>query len=209
MKRFVSIILLVLLCFSLQTTIFAASKGPPYLSVDSVTAVSGGPVKVNVYLSNNPGIISACLHVAFDSDLTLIKAENGNVFPSSMTFIMPKQLTDGGQITSDCNFAWQGLKIQDGEIKDGIVLSLIFTVSDNSKVGDIFNVTISSREGDVVSKSLSKVMLSSATGKITVASGASELEGVGENQNTSISIFDWLRRLIVKIKEIFSQFVKA
>lgn len=210
LKRLISMILSVMLfCLSLQTTVFAASNGSPKLSVDSLNTNAGETVKVNIYLENNPGIISACINVAFDSGLTLINAKNGNTFPSSLMFITPKQLTNGGQITGDCNFVWQGADIQNKDIKDGVILTLMFSVSENAKRGDAFRISITSRKGDVIDKNLSNVNLGGATGKITVTAGASEPGGDGEHQNTFVSFFDWLRQLIAKIKEIFSKIVKA
>ena len=210
MKRLITIMMsVILLCLSLQTTVFATSNSPPNLSVDSLTANAGETVSVSVRLENNPGIIAACFNVAFDSGLTLIGAKTGTVFPSSFSFIMPRQLTSGGQITGDCNFAWQGVSIQDELIKDGVILILTFSVSDNAKNGDVFNISVTSRKGDVIDKNLSKVELGIAKGKITVTNGISEQGDDGEAQNTFVSFFDWLRRLIEQIKEIFSTFVKA
>ena len=85
--------------------------------MDSVRGSAGETVLINVYLENNPGIVSACINVSFDNELTLIGAQNGNVFPSSIRFMQPKKLSNGEAITGDCNFVWTGVDIEEKDIK--------------------------------------------------------------------------------------------
>ncbi len=128
------------------------------LFIASVTGAPGETVVVDVSLTKNPGIVSASLKVAFDKGLTLVGATNGDVF-STLTYIPPKQLSTSGQITSSCQFAWTGFDIADKDIKDGIILSLLFKISENAKIGDLYNIIISSESGDVIDKNLNSVIL--------------------------------------------------
>ena len=128
------------------------------LSIASATGIPGETVVVDVSIINNPGIVSANLKVAFDEGLTLVGATNGDVF-STLTYIPPKQLSSGGQITSSCQFAWTGFDIATEDIKDGIILSLYFKISEEAEIGDCYNVTISSESGDVIDKDLNSVIL--------------------------------------------------
>ena len=119
MRKIVSVILGAILLFSmLPMSTFAADLNAVKITVDSADATAGDTISVNVHLENNPGIVSANINVAFDQGLTLVGASNGKVFPASISFIPPKQLSAGGRITGNCNFAWQGADISDVDIKE-------------------------------------------------------------------------------------------
>ncbi len=169
MKKVVSVILAAIMLFSiLPMSSFAAELNATKITVDSVDATAGDTVSVNIRLANNPGIVSANINVAFDDGLTLVGATNGDVFPASMSFIPPKQLTSVGKITGACNFAWQGADIADSDIKDGVILTLRFEVDANAEIGDAYNITVSARSSDIVDKNLQVIELTPAKAKITV-----------------------------------------
>ena len=206
MKRFIATILSILLIFpALNLTILAAGTAPTILSVSSAKAEAGEKVTVNVSLKNNPGIISACINVSFDSGLTLIRAQNGDVFPTSITFTQPKQLTSGNAITGNCNFAWSGTDIKDKDIKDGLMLILTFAVSNKAKNGDSYSITVTTRKGDFVDKNLSVVEIGVAESKVTVLGENAEIDSDENNETALRSILDWLKRLIAMIKALFSK----
>lgn len=191
----------------MNLSVLAADTATTKLSVSSAKAEPGENITINVNLKNNPGIISACINVSFDSGLTLIEAKNGDVFPASITFTQPKQLSNGNVITGNCSFAWSGTDINDNDIKDGLMLALTFSVSSEAKDGDSYSISVTARRGDIVDKNLSVINLGSANGKVAVSG-----EGVAtdeENPETALkSFFDWLKRLISMIKALFSKAVK-
>ena len=156
-KKFLSILLSVLMILTMAPMSYAVET--PTLTVSSVTGAPGETITLDVSLSNNPGIVSANLKIAFDEGLTLVGAENGDVF-STLTYIPPKQLSSGGQITSSCQFAWTGFDIEDKDIKNGKILSLNFKISEEAEIGEIYNIAISSESGDVIDKDLNVVVLS-------------------------------------------------
>lgn len=169
MKKIVSVVLTVIMLFSmLPMSTLAADLNAVKITVDSVDATAGDTVSVNVRLANNPGIVSANINVAFDEGLTLVGASNGDVFPITMSFIPPKQLSTVGRITGNCNFAWQGADIADADIKDGVILTLRFEVDAEAEIGDTYNITISARNNDIVDKNLQVIDLKPVTAKITV-----------------------------------------
>ena len=169
MRKIVSVILGAILLFSmLPMSTFAADLNAVKITVDSADATAGDTISVNVHLENNPGIVSANINVAFDQGLTLVGASNGKVFPASISFIPPKQLSAGGRITGNCNFAWQGADISDVDIKDGIILTLRFKVDAEAETGDSYNITVSARNNDVVDKDLHIIDINPVTAKITV-----------------------------------------
>lgn len=209
MKRFTAAILVVLLiCSALNLTVLASGTSQTRLSVSSAKAEPGDNITVNVSLHNNPGIISACINVSFDSGLTLIGAKNGNVFPSSITFMQPKQLSSGNPITGNCNFAWSGTDIKDKDIKDGIMLIMTFTVSSKAKNGDSYGITVTTRKGDFVDKKLSIVEIGAVESQVTVLSENAEIDSDEISEKSFRSIVDWLKRLIAMIKSLFSKIGK-
>lgn len=203
MKKFFSIILTaVTLLLTLSTVSFAADKSAK-LSVDSVNAKPGETVSVSIRVVNNPGIVSANINVAFDEGLALIGATNGSAFPKSMSFIPPKQLSTVGKITGNCNFAWQGVDIAKNDIKDGVILTLRFKVSENARSGDVYGITVTSRSLDIVDKNLQCIKLNTAQGKVSIDANQ-------QNQNNNVfssfikNITDWIRRFFMKIKQLLS-----
>lgn len=204
MKRIISITMaFIIACSFLHTTAFAASKAKPEITVSSVSSAAGEKVKVNISLKNNPGIISACINVAFDSGLTLTEVKNGNAFPASLQFTKPKQLANGGQIKENCNFVWSGADIADKDIKDGVILTLTFSVSSKAETGDAYGITVSSRKSDVIDKNLNCVQIETAIGKVSVVNNASD-----NAEGTSIGfLIEWLRNVIRRLKDILLKII--
>ena len=169
MKKTLSILLtFVLLLTTLPMVTYAADANAPCLTIESVDSTPGDTASVNINLKNNPGIVAATINVAFDEGLTLVGATNGNVFPATMQFVPPKQLATVGSITGNCNFQWNGTDIDDIDIKDGVILTLIFRISEDAEIGDVYNVTVSSNENNIVDKNLQTVNLDDVRGKVTI-----------------------------------------
>ena len=168
MKKAISVILSCIMLLSLlPMATFAEELNTPRLTVDSADATPGDTVSVNVKLSNNPGLVSMGIDVVFDEGLTLTGATNGTTFPASISFTMPNQLKQGGTITGSCIFAWSGTDIEDSDIKDGVILTLKFKVSDSAEIGDSYNISITPKEGNCIDKNLQSVAVQAAQGKVT------------------------------------------
>ena len=169
MKKTLSILLICIMLLSmLPMATFAAEANSPSLTIDSVDATPGDTASVNINLKNNPGIVAATINVSFDEGLTLVGAANGSVFPPTMQFVPPKQLSTVGSITGNCNFQWNGTDIDDADIKDGVILTLNFRISEDAEIGDVYNVTVSSNENNIVDKNLQTVKLDDVQGKVTI-----------------------------------------
>ena len=159
MKRIISFVLamvmfLVVLPMPAQAT--NSTTVEPVISIDDTYGKPGETVDVYIDLKNNPGITSAKLSISFDSELTLIGAENGAAF-SVLSYMPPNQLENGGSISGTCQFAWFSADIADENIKNGTILKLTFRVSENAEVGKLYNVTVSG--DDVVDKYLNEFTL--------------------------------------------------
>lgn len=168
MKKTINYIMVLLLLISVSITITYAASANPTLSITKPANVKPGDTfEVKVNIKNNPGIVAINLNVAFDEELTLVKAVSGSVF-SKLSFIPPKQLSTTGRIKQSCNFVWQAVDIDDKDIKDGTILTLTFELSDKAKLGSTYGISITSRKNDVIDKNLNVLSLS-AQGKVNVA----------------------------------------
>lgn len=203
-KKLLAVFFLIsLLLTSLPTVSFAADKSAK-LTVDSVNAKPGETVNVNVHLANNPGIVSVNINVAFDEGLTLVGATNGNTFPKSMSFIPPRQLSTVGKITDSCNFAWQGIDIAKKDIKDGVILTLRFKVSENAVSGDTYGITVTSRSSDIVDKDLQCVKLGVSHGEVSINGNVSNSDEGNVFSNFIKSYTNLIRRIFLIIKQLLS-----
>jgi len=161
-KRIISILLAVALTLSVLSVGAAAdSSTAPTISVSSVTALPGATVNVNVEIKNNPGILGATLQLTYDSDLTLTDAAAGDAFS-------PLTLTKPGQFTSPCKFAWDGQALASGDIKDGVILTLTFKVSDTAATGKQLAVNVSYASGEIVNSSMQAVAPTIINGAVNV-----------------------------------------
>ncbi len=161
MKKILAVFLAAILMLSMLPTLVLAVTTPS-IEIDSAYGKPGEYVDVNVKIKNNPGIIAATLTFSFDSNLTLVKAENGDAF-SALSYTAPNQLVNGGQITSSCRFFWQADDIADENIRDGIILTLTFEISKDAKVGEAYNISVSTKSGDVIDKNINEYNLSATT----------------------------------------------
>ena len=209
MKKTVSIFLsLLLVVLSVPISVVANSADAATITFEDVQTAPGGEFEVDLELSNNPGLVSASITLSFDEGLTLIGATNGNALPASIQFIKPKALSNGGEITGSCNFAWSGTDIKDKDIKDGIMLIMTFTVSSKAKNGDSYGITVTTRKGDFVDKKLSIVEIGAVESQVTVLSENAEIDSDEISEKSFRSIVDWLKRLIAMIKSLFSKIGK-
>ena len=126
------------------------------LTIEQSDTCVGDLVEVKVNLKNNPGIVSATLIVSFSENLKLAHAKNGDVF-SALTYIPPKALSNGLNITSEARFIWSGFDIQDADIKNGTILTLYFKFTKGSK--EPYQISITSENGDIVDKDMNSIIL--------------------------------------------------
>ena len=127
-NRIISALLtLVMLLTVIPVGMISTSAASPHatITVDSVSALPGSTVEVNVEIQNNPGILGASLTLSYGEGLTLTNATAGEAWDCLV-------MTKPGRFTSPCNFAWDGQEITESQIKDGVILKLTFEVSENA-----------------------------------------------------------------------------
>lgn len=116
-------------------------------------------VTVDISIKDNPGILGAILKLEYDSKLTLKAIKAGDAF-SSLT------LTKPGILVSGCKFVWDGQELSQDDIKDGVILSLTFNVSETAEAGDELPISVSFE--DAMDKDLNAVEIAVTNGKICI-----------------------------------------
>ena len=131
------------------------------VSVQSISDTAGSLVDVNVVIENNPGILGATFQVDYDEGLTLVGATNGEAFSKLV-------MTPSASLTSPCKFVWDGQEITQEDIKDGVILTLRFKISEEAIGGDEYGVNISYRSGTLFDANLDPVDVDINNGFVSV-----------------------------------------
>ena len=160
-KKSISMLLSIILILSVFAPISVFADGNPVITVQSVAETAGSTVNISVTIKNNPGILGATLKFSYDDNLTLLNASSGEAF-SALTMTKP------GNLSSPCNFVWDGQDLNDDDIKDGNVITLKFAINENTAAGTKCMINVSYDSGDIVDKNLSAINPELVNGCITV-----------------------------------------
>ena len=152
------ILAMVVMLFGTQA---AYAEGAAKISVGSVTASPGSTVRVDVSITDNPGILGGIMKVDYDESLTLVNGENGEAF-SALAMTKPGRLVPG------CRFAWDGQDLSDDQIVDGTVLTLTFAVPEDAENGAELPIAVTCE--DPIDTNLNPVAVETTAGKITILS---------------------------------------
>ncbi len=146
---------------SLFPTAVFAGNNDTIITIQSVTAAAGTTVDVPVVIKNNPGILGGALKFTFDPELTLNGATSGSAF-SALTMTKP------GIFSSPYRVIWDGQDIDDSDIRDGSIIILQFTVSENAAEGETYYINATYDDGDFVDKNLTPVDVTIANGTVSI-----------------------------------------
>lgn len=161
-KRSISLFLALLLIMSLlPANAYATGSANAEIRATSATASPGTTIDVDVLIENSPGILGATIGLSYDPGLTLIGAKNGDAF-SVLTMTPP------GRFESPCKFIWDGQEISSEDIKDGVILTLTFMVSENATIGGRQEIRIGYEDGDILDGDLIPVDVTMINGSISV-----------------------------------------
>lgn len=152
----------------------SATVETPSVSVEQVSAAPGETVEVDISIENNPGILGATFTLTYDEQLTLTNAQAGDAFGTL-------SMTKPGKFTSPCNFVWDGQELEEEDIKDGVILTLTFKVSDEAQVGENLSVDISYPANGVVDKNLDPVQPTMVGGGIAVVNHAESVPDIASS----------------------------
>lgn len=130
------------------------------ITVENVTAQAGiDNVYVSISVSNNPGILGMVFSVEYDEQvMTLVDCMNGKTLPA-LTFQPPSGYDSG------CNFVWYGSET--GEVTDGEILKLVFSVADDAPAGT-YPITLSWNDHDIYDANCDLLQPTAQAGSITV-----------------------------------------
>lgn len=115
-----------------------------------------------VAVKNNPGILGMTLTAYFDDEvLKLQRVENGTAVENVLELTPSKTLENG------VKFLWDGVDLNDGDIRDGEILAMYFKVSDAAAEGK-YPITLKCFEDDVVDRNLTSISPQIKSGYISV-----------------------------------------
>lgn len=119
------------------------------LSLDIPEAVKKqSEVVIPVVIQNNPGVLGARIQIIYDETaLELLDAEEGEAFKSVLTMTPPAAFYSG------CSFVWDGVDLQDQDIRDGEILRLKFRPLKPGK----HSLSVQYEPGDIVDFKCSKM----------------------------------------------------
>lgn len=166
MKRIISMLMVLIMVITLMPlSVFADTT--PVISVTSTSAQPGSTVTANVEIKNNPGVISTSLAFSFPDCLTLVGATAGDAF-SALSMTPPAQLSRGETIKGSCRFAWFSSDIAESDIKDGVILTLEFAVSEDAVLNEDYAIKVSCTNGDTIGKDGNPMPLATENGFLTI-----------------------------------------
>lgn len=152
-KKIIAITLAVIIAMSTFITVFAA--GTPTITVSSATAEPGETVKLNVSLSNNPGINTFTLGFDYDtSRLKLINVELASGIGGQFAYYNKAVWLNNKNITTNGNY-----------------LVLTFRVLSGATEGKT-DVTVLYNRGEISNYNEEEVIFDVIPGKITIGSDA-------------------------------------
>ena len=161
-KKLLSVFLALLMLLTVfPTSIIASAANAATVTVESVNAVPGSNVEVNIYVKNNPGILAANFTVTYDKGLTLIDSKSGDAF-SALSMTKPENYN------SPCKFGWDALEIADKDIKDGTILTLTFSVDKSVSANSKLNVKLSYQNGNIIDSDLNDIPVTINNGSVTI-----------------------------------------
>lgn len=164
MKRAISLLLAILMVVvCLPKNVYAAIDTSdminPTIVVDSKYAAPGTSVEVDLLLVNNPGVSGAKVTVSYDSNLRLSNAVSGEAF-------VALDYTKPGNYNSPCSFTWDSENAE--VLEDGVILTLIFDVSESAQPNQKMSINLSYRYGDIYDNDLNSVAFEMVSGFVSI-----------------------------------------
>ena len=139
----------------------ADNTKPLTIQADSVVALPGDTINVNICISNNPGITSLRVGISYDENLTLKNVTFNSAFGPHAT--TPKPYANPQQLTLISPMA---------DVKtNGVFATLTFDVSEDTPNAHVANILLTYQETDIYNANFELVETSVVNGKVTVYDG--------------------------------------
>ena len=161
MKKFISLILSVLLAYSFMP-LACAVDAQPTVSVQSASAAPGGQISVQVVMANNPGLVTLLLRVEYDSSvLTLQSVTDGGLFGEGNAYF-------GNDTTADPYvLMWEDGLATENHTANGTLATLTFSVAENAQPGDT-EISVTADSDSTLNVDLKHVQLNAQNGIVTI-----------------------------------------
>ena len=190
-KRLFALLLAVVLIVSLipHNILNAAEPKVTVITVEDSTAMAGSTVRVNITITDNPGILAMTLKLNFDESVAnIISVENGEAM-SAMSFAPPT----GDALKSGCLLSWDAETISAEDVKDGTIATLTFKVADNAQ-SNLSAVISVSQVGNVVDDNMQPISVTTVAGNMQILDYIpGDVNGDGQVSSTDTA---YLRRYI-------------
>ena len=160
-NRTCMLVLLTMLFVFAMFPVGAMAADDSVITVEESYAKAGATVNVDVTIENNPGIIGGIVTFTYDPVLTLIDARVGDAL-SALTVTKP------GNYASPARFLIDGESIDEGDIKDGVILTLTFTVSENAEINTAPEIQVTCE--DMIDNDLNVLNMQHTDGFIEILS---------------------------------------
>ena len=163
MKKSVSLLLSLLICFSAVIPMNAAAVSEPTVIIGDAAGHAGDTVCVEVALQNNPGIIALQLHVEYDSSkLRLTEAEDCRLLGENT-------VSFGHLGRIPFSITWDDSSATSDHIENGLIAVLTFVILDTAESGET-GISVSIVEGSSFNLDLDDVIFQTVNGAVTVQS---------------------------------------
>lgn len=156
MKKIISLIILCVM-FMIGGVVYADET--PRISVSNVSGGVGDIVKVNISISNNPGIASYKLKLNFDNTKIIPETISGEGITSN--------IQQSGIDKSSCECVTAVWESASDMAEDGVLFSISFKII--TKFEDDTPIRLSYSIGDICNQELEDVLVLTSNGSISIA----------------------------------------
>lgn len=165
MRKIIALFLVAVmsLCTIPNDAIFAKEQNNSgiVIEVEEVYALPGEDINVELSVKNNTGILGMSLDIEYGDGLVLKDSGKGAAFDAF-------SMTKPGKYESPCKFTWDAQDIDSDDIKDGVVLKLLFHVDDEAQIGTVIPVKASFTGRNIVDGNLNAVPVNVVDGSVSV-----------------------------------------
>ncbi len=172
MKKTISLLLSVLICVTMMSSLQTFAVDDPTISCTSVTANPEDNVTIEVSIVNNPGIVALQLQVGYDnSKLQLMHVEDGGLLGADSASFGSNLRRNPYSLT------WDDSSNTQDHTSDGILAVLTFQILDTADVGDT-DLTLSLVQGGTFNADLEDVFFQTVSGTVTITADSPSITEV-------------------------------
>ena len=160
--KIIAIALVIVMMLGVMPISVFAADSDLIIAVDQKTALAGSTVTININFTNNPGISSTKLKVAYDDSILTLDSVSYNSELGGQS-IQPQTLESPVTLTWVSPFA--------NYSADNTFATLTFTVAEDAKANKIANISITYDPNDIYNMDETNIDCSVKNGSVTVVKG--------------------------------------